>query len=155
MLKREFPDCELVLTRQIREDCAPLLRPYESLITWQESMHHPALATFFQNSDVYVLASIEEGLARTGLEAMACGVPAIVTPHTGVNDYVLEGVNGFVVPIRDPKAIFEKLLFLATNPDARRTMGEAAAVTMLKLQPGDFEQGVVRAMQTIEERRRG
>ena len=40
---------------------------------------------------------------------MATGLPAIVTPNTGVNDYILEGQNGSVVPICDSQAIVEKL----------------------------------------------
>ena len=57
---------------------------------------------------------------------MACGLPVIVTPHTGVNDYVEDGVNGYVVPIRDPEAIFQRLLTLATQPELRVAMGQAA-----------------------------
>lgn len=47
---------------------------------------------------------------RTALEAMACGLPVIVTPHTGANDLVQPGVNGEVVPIRDPQAIADAVL---------------------------------------------
>ena len=44
-------------------------------------------------------------MARTALEAMACGLPVILTPNTGACDLVEEGINGHIVPIRDPKAI--------------------------------------------------
>jgi glycosyltransferase involved in cell wall biosynthesis len=41
---------------------------------------------------------------------MACGLPVVVTPNTGSNDLVTEGLNGSVVPIRDPKAIADAIL---------------------------------------------
>ena len=154
-LRREFKDCELILTHSIREDARPVIRPYHHLVTWVDAMDHAGLARFFQGSDVYVLPSLEEGLARTGLEAMACGVPVIVTPNTGVNDYVVEGRNGFVVPIRDPQAIFEKLLWLATHPEARQEMGRAAALAMQQLRPERFAETVAAGLQAISASRTG
>jgi glycosyltransferase involved in cell wall biosynthesis len=42
---------------------------------------------------------------------MSCGLPVILTPNTGASDYVEEGINGSIVPIRDAGAIVEKALF--------------------------------------------
>ncbi|MBI3882128.1 MAG: glycosyltransferase family 4 protein [Verrucomicrobia bacterium] len=151
-LRREFKASELILTKPVREDSARVLQPYLPLAEWRDSMPHPELARFFQDSDVYVLASLEEGLARTGLEAMACGVPIIVTPHTGLNHFVEDGVNGFIVPIRDPQAIYEKLLLLATQPERRRAMGEAAARTAQQLNPAQFKETLLAAMAAIRTR---
>src|SRR6059058_3151492 len=55
-------------------------------------------------------ASLEEGLVRTALEAMACGLQVVLTPNTGTSDFVQPGVNGEVVPIRDPRATAEAIL---------------------------------------------
>lgn len=153
-LRHEIKNCELVLTRAIREDSRKVIKPYESMVTWIDGLPHPELARLFHSGDVFVLASLEEGLARTGLEAMACGLPAIVTPNTGVNDYVEDGRTGFIVPIRDPQAIFEKLLLLATQPKLRDDMGRAAAEAMLKVRPERFAEVVAAALTTIEERQR-
>src|SRR5439155_26589033 len=59
---------------------------------------------------VFVLPSLEEGLARAALEAMACGLQVVLTPNTGANDFVQPGVNGEVVPIRDSQAAAEAIL---------------------------------------------
>jgi glycosyltransferase involved in cell wall biosynthesis len=59
---------------------------------------------------VFVLPSLEEGLVRTALEAMACGLPVVLTPHCGADDFVEQGVNGEIVPIRDPAATAEAIL---------------------------------------------
>jgi glycosyltransferase involved in cell wall biosynthesis len=71
---------------------------------------HAQLADRLRRADIFVLPSLEEGLVRTACEAMACGLPAILTPHTGANDFVQPGVNGEVVPIRDPQAVADAVL---------------------------------------------
>jgi starch synthase len=77
-------------------------------------------------SDVMVLPSVEEGLALVQAQAMACGCPVIATEHTGASDLFTDGREGFIVPIRDPDAITERLQLLADAPDLRSRMSEAA-----------------------------
>ena len=110
ILKHE-PGARLMLTNTVDDSMKPILPHYNDLpIDWSPSLQHPQLAERLRSADVFVLPSLEEGLARTSLEAMACGLPVVVTPNTGSNDLVTEGVNGSVVPIRDPKAIAEAVL---------------------------------------------
>lgn len=73
--------------------------------------------------DVLVLPSIVEGRALVQQEAMACGLPVIATPNAGVEDLIEDGTAGFLVPIRTPEAIAEKLEFLACKPDCIEVMG--------------------------------
>ncbi len=55
------------------------------------------LANIFQNSDVYIDASVTEGFGLVGLEAMAAGNVVILSDSGGVNDYIKDGKNGFIV----------------------------------------------------------
>jgi glycosyltransferase involved in cell wall biosynthesis len=71
---------------------------------------HDKLAARLKSAHVYALLSSEEGLARTALEAIACGVPAVLTPNTGTADFIQPGVNGEIVPIRDPQATAEAIM---------------------------------------------
>jgi glycosyltransferase involved in cell wall biosynthesis len=75
---------------------------------------------------VLVLPSIEEGLALVQAQAMACGCPVIATPHTGAVDLFADGREGFIVPVRDPEAIADRLARLHGDPELRAAMGEAA-----------------------------
>jgi starch synthase len=84
------------------------------------------LAQTMSSSHVLVLPSIEDGFGMVMAQAMACGCPVICSTNTGGPDLLTEGIEGFVVPIRDPGAIAIRLQELAENPEQQRTMGEAA-----------------------------
>lgn len=81
-------------------------------------------------ASVAVLASVADGFGMVVPQAMACGLPVIVTENVGARDLVEDGVNGFVVPIRSPERIAEKLRFLHDNPEVARQMGLAALRTV-------------------------
>jgi glycosyltransferase involved in cell wall biosynthesis len=84
------------------------------------------LPPYYGRADVYVLPSLFEGFALTAIEAMAAGLPVIVSEHTFGADVITDGVDGFVVPIRDSDAIAERLRFLHASPTARARIGAAA-----------------------------
>ena len=77
------------------------------------------------SSHVMVLPSIEEGLALVQAQAMACGCPLISSVHTGGEDLFQDGVEGFLVPIRSPEAIHDRLAQLASDPDLRQRISDA------------------------------
>lgn len=64
---------------------------------------------YLQLADVCVHAAFQDGFAYAPMEAKACGVPVIVTEHTGMKEYVREGVDGFIVPAGNVEAIVEAL----------------------------------------------
>lgn len=88
------------------------------------------LNDFYQQSSVFVLASLEDGFGMVVAQAMACGLPVIVTKNVGARDLVQDGVNGFVVPVGAPEAISECLRYLHEQPERRREMGEMARRTV-------------------------
>ena len=64
---------------------------------------------YLHQADVYVHPSYEDGWAYAPAEALACGVPVIVTEDTGMKELVQEGINGYVIPTGDWEAILERL----------------------------------------------
>jgi glycosyltransferase involved in cell wall biosynthesis len=79
---------------------------------------------------VLVHPSLSEGFGYVVAEAMASGLPVIVTKNTGSADLVVDGRNGYVVPAGDPQAIRERLAYLVSHPAVVRDMGRAARETM-------------------------
>ncbi|HWP37037.1 MAG TPA: glycosyltransferase family 4 protein [Gemmatimonadales bacterium] len=84
------------------------------------------LPRYFSQASFFVIASIQEGLALVQAQAMASRLPVIATTNTGATDLFTDGVECFIVPIRDPAAIREKVLYLCEHPEAREEMGRAA-----------------------------
>lgn len=89
---------------------------------------HSQLKDLYASADVFVLTSFAEGMARVVFEAMACGLPVVVTPDTGYEGVMTDGVEGFFVPPFDAAAIAEKLSLLAQDGELRQRMGRAARV---------------------------
>jgi len=85
-----------------------------------------------QRADVFLLSSLSEGISNAVLEAMACGLPVVTTDCGGMREAVTDGVEGFVVPVRDPDCLAAALFRLAQHPHLRETMGQAARERILK-----------------------
>lgn len=98
--------------------------------------------------DVFVLSSLQEGLSIAAVEAMAQGVPAVVTNVGGLPEVVEHGYNGFVVPPRDPSALAESILHILENDRERRRMGENARQRSVRF---DIRDAVKRMEETYEE----
>ena len=76
--------------------------------------------------DVFTLASLNEGLSISLLEAMALGKPSAVTRVGGIPEVVRDGVEGFLVPPGDPAALADRIVALLRDDGLRARMGEAA-----------------------------
>lgn len=85
-----------------------------------------AVMELMQTCDVLALPSLVEGRALVQQEALACGLPLIVTANAGGEDLVEEGRTGFLVPIREPGKIANKIAWFAGNRDLLPAMREAA-----------------------------
>jgi len=89
--------------------------------TYEGPRSHKEVLSLMGTCDVFCLPSIVEGRALVVQEALSQGLPVIVTDNTGTSDMVTPGQTGFVVPIRQPHAIAEKLAWFLEN---RSTLGD-------------------------------
>lgn len=80
---------------------------------------------YLQHCDVFVFPSWLEGSAKAVYEAMACGLPVIVTHSAG--SIVRDGIDGFIIDAGDKKALREHMLWFKDNPERIQNMGIAAA----------------------------
>jgi glycosyltransferase involved in cell wall biosynthesis len=76
--------------------------------------------------DLFVLPSLNEGMGRVLLEAMAVGCPVVATRVGGIPDIVADGTTGLLVPPRDDRALAEAILTLLRDRSRRAAYGEAA-----------------------------
>jgi glycosyltransferase involved in cell wall biosynthesis len=86
---------------------------------------HDKIPDYLAAADVYVSTSLSDGgIAVSTLEAMSSGLVPISTDVGDVRDWISDGVNGFVIPIKDPVTLAEKIIYLFQNRDARTEFGE-------------------------------
>lgn len=94
--------------------------------TYEPGRPHHEVLELMRTCDVLCLPSLFEGRALVMQEAMSQGLALLITPNTGGQDLVIEGETGFVVPIRSPEAIGEKLAWFAQHRPETAAMGVRA-----------------------------
>ena len=94
--------------------------------TWLGVVPHGRVLDIMAQHDLFVFPSLFEGFAQVILEAMAQGLPVITTHNSGGSMAIDEGVDGFLVPIRDPDAIVDRVMTLAGDRERLEAMSRAA-----------------------------
>lgn len=102
------------------------LQSYQHLYKHIASIPHVSLNQYYSLASVLVFPSLVEGFGLVLTEAMACGIPVITTPNTAGPDIITDGIEGFIVPIRDVEALEEKLEWCYRHPTELAEMGRAA-----------------------------
>jgi len=93
--------------------------PYIQWLGFRKDMYET-----LKNSDVIVLPSYREGLPKALIEACAVGRPIITTDTTGCRECVIDGHNGFLVPVKDTEILLQKMKILIDNGKKRTEMGK-------------------------------
>jgi starch synthase len=151
--RAELGSSELVLLGNVIGDPAPWAgRPN---VTHVAPMPRAELPPHYHRSDVYVLPSLVEGFPLTAMEAMACGLPVIVSTNGFADEVIDDGVNGYIVPIRDADAIADRLRALAADPGLRARMGTAARETAERFDWSRYGERIVGLMRGVLAERRG
>ncbi|MBK8030812.1 MAG: glycosyltransferase family 4 protein [Chloroflexi bacterium] len=122
----KLPNFELILAGPLHSEAKDLLSRYSGQFQYLGVVPRVRLSQTYAQASVLVLPSIQDGFGMVMAQAMACGVPVIATTNTGSRDLFTDGVEGFIVPIRDSQAIHEKILHLYHNPELRDKMAQAA-----------------------------
>ena len=102
------------------------------------------IRALYEWADILVLPSLCEGSATVTYEAIAAGLPLIVTPNTG--SLVRDGVEGFVVPIRDSRVLAERIEMLCDDIDRRAAMADAAAQRTQEVSIEAYAERLLRAL---------
>ena len=90
------------------------------------------LSFVYSAADLLVIPSLQENFPFVVLEAMACGVPVVGSDVGGIAEQVRPGVNGFLVPARDPAALREAILRLLKDPTLHTEMSNRARSSVLE-----------------------
>jgi alpha-maltose-1-phosphate synthase len=113
-----------VIGRKVGE--SRLLDEYCAKHRWLSSLSHAEILAEMRRHDVFVFPSLFEGMALVLGEAISQGLPVITTPNSGGADILRDGVDGYIVPIRDADAIAARLLELYADRERLQRMSDAA-----------------------------
>lgn len=110
---------------------------------------HEEVLKLMRSCDIFCLPSIVEGRALVMQEAMSQGLPLIITPNTGGADLVIEGETGFLVPIRRPDIIAEKINWFVENRTQILQMGENARLHAKKYTWDNYSKTIVNSIKQL------
>src|SRR5262249_6270389 len=105
------------------------LEPYLNIITPLGRVSHADMPEKLASADVFVFPSLFEGSAVVTYEALACGLPSVVTPNAG--SVVRDGVEGFQVPCSQVEPLAQRMEQLGSDPELRAHMAQAARTRAL------------------------
>ncbi len=144
----QVPDTKFVITgegsqRDYLKDLAKSLGIQENVrfVGW---IAHDELPKYLASADIYVSTSLSDsGASISLLEAVACGLPAIVTDVGDVKRWVRDGENGFIVPVKSPELLAEKIAYLLRSEHLRKKVGKANRVLVEEKASYEKEMGRV------------
>lgn len=114
------------------------------------------IAKYYSITDVAISIASPDSTPATLMEAMACGVPVVVSREKAITEFINDGVNGEVVDPDNVDQIAEKTLNLLLNPNARKLYGDQSRKLVMKMADGDVEMKKIEKLycQLIEERKK-
>lgn len=125
-VKAAHPEVRFVLLGDVDSNPSSLSREEvlgwvaEGLVTWPGQVE---VAPWIAQASVFVLPSYREGVPRSTQEAMAMARPVITTDVPGCRETVVDGRNGFLVPVKDAGALANAMLRLVEKPELVELMG--------------------------------
>lgn len=104
----------------------------EAQVAFAGTIPHERLPECYARSDLFVLASVSEGIPVVLMEAMACGLPVVATRIVGIPELVEEGVTGYLVQPGHPDRLASAILRLVELPDRGKGMGERGRARVIR-----------------------
>ncbi|MCX8148583.1 glycosyltransferase family 4 protein [Thermaurantimonas aggregans] len=102
-----------------------------NVVEFVGSVSRSEVNVYLNMTDIFLLASLDEGFCNAVIEAQAMEIPVICSDAGGLPENIEHNVTGFIVPRRDSDAIADKIIFLIENPDLRLKMGKAGRIRAL------------------------
>lgn len=130
IIKRKYPNTRFILLGEIDTNPGSICQSNVHQWTAQAILEWPGhvqdIRPWLRQTSVYVLPSYREGVPRSTQEAMAMARPIITTDAPGCRETVVDGENGFLVPVRDAKALAEAMERFIMQPEMIEKMGNAS-----------------------------
>lgn len=133
--------------RQLEEQAAAISA---GIIRFAGFAHREMLAMYYALAEVLVLPTYSDTWGLVVNEAMACGLPVILSAAAGcAPDLVKENWNGLLIPAKDVSALAAAMENLATQPDLSAAMGVKSLQRIAQYSPEEWSMGIARAIRAV------
>jgi len=95
----------------------------ERYVYFAGTVDEGSMAGYLNTADVYVTTSLSDGTSTCMLEAMACGLPVVVSDTPAYFEWVKDGINGYIFPRKDSNTLAQKIVQLLKDDSLRKKMG--------------------------------
>jgi glycosyltransferase involved in cell wall biosynthesis len=124
---------------------------YSERLLFLGQLPHAELYPIIAGARIVVLPSLIDNLPNTCLEAMALGKPVIGTQEASFEELITDGENGFLVPIANPKALAEKIIYVWSHPNLEE-IGLAAKHRIKRFSPQFTVRHLLHFFETVTDR---
>jgi glycosyltransferase involved in cell wall biosynthesis len=146
-------DVELIVMGSLLAPMAFYRAQYPGFV-YESPRPQAEVLSLMRSCDVLVLPSIVEGRALVQQEALASGLPLVVTPNAGGEDLVEHGKTGFLIPIRSPEVLADRIVWFAEHRSELDAMRPAAKAKALATGWSRYEKRIEDAVSMAIHRRR-
>jgi len=101
-------------------------------IDWIDWIDFKDMPAYLNSCDIYASTALSDGTPVSMLEAMACGLPCIMTNVGGVSEWIKDDLTGLLIQPKNPKKLADKIIELANNSEKRMMMGNNARNLVVK-----------------------
>jgi len=132
LVRAQVPEAQFVVRTHVHD--ARLLAEFQAAVQRQGAESavtavgalpdEQAIADLYRLADVAVSIPSSDGTPVSVLEAMACGIPVIATELPSLREWITDGENGYLVPVRDAPALAAAVIRLLREPERRETFGQ-------------------------------
>jgi len=142
-------NAELVLVGGIRPDIRIILSKYSYRKDIKIFGFLEDIVGAYNNSSLFVFPSVEDGFGMVVTEAMACGLPVVVSDNTGAKDVVREWTDGFILPTGDVKLLKGKIQYLYDNKNEMKRMGKNAREQAERYTWKRYQKNLVKRLESV------
>jgi glycosyltransferase involved in cell wall biosynthesis len=132
----------LTLVSPVQEHLPRVLAAELAGCHWISDTSASAVQHAMDSHDVFLFPALYDAGTPVLQHALASGLPIIATPHSAAPDLVIDGVDGFIVPLRSSESIAARLELLRQQPERRHEMAREARRRSLVASWGRFENTV-------------
>jgi glycosyltransferase involved in cell wall biosynthesis len=99
---------------------------------------------FYEQCNLFVFPSIDDGFGMVVFEALACSLPVVITKNVGAGDFITDAKEGYIIDIRNSQQIKEKIEYLNDHRDVMQKMSKEAKKTFnaYQLRPDNYQNRV-------------